>query len=205
MMKPLELIQAIRMIKRQALAQSTQLAQLRQALIAFVSEPANRQVNLTNTSCGLYTRILLNSFDDDFQIVVVLWGPQSASPIHDHNGTVGAVAALAGHTIEAKYQILRTEAQRAWLQKQETSVLEATYVAPILPDETSQLHDMVNATDTWAATVHIYLTPITDFYIYEPQPDGTYIMVERKLWFDGDNAWQTWQTPLQQEVLGSGS
>jgi len=64
---------------------------------------------------------------------------------------------------------------------------------------------MVNATDTWAATVHIYLTPITDFYIYEPQPDGTYIMVERKLWFDGDNAWQTWQTPLQQEVLGSGS
>jgi predicted metal-dependent enzyme (double-stranded beta helix superfamily) len=99
-----QLIHAVRRIKRAELAPHPSIKHLTSVLRAFVGNPANRQaLDFGQVSQGLYTRLLLNSFEDDFQIVVVLWGPGSRSPIHDHEGTVGAVAALAGVTQETKY------------------------------------------------------------------------------------------------------
>ncbi|HEX6292801.1 MAG TPA: cysteine dioxygenase family protein [Herpetosiphonaceae bacterium] len=194
-MTPLELIRAIRDTKARAGSQAESLAVLSQALVAFVSEPANQHVNFATTTTGLYTRILLNAFEDDFQIVVVLWGPHSRSPIHDHSGTVGAVAALVGSTKETKYQVMHTKSGTAYLKKLKTTSLSGNQVTPILPDEATQLHDMVNDTDEWAATVHTYLTPVNQFYIYEPQQDGSFEMITKDLWFDVDNAWKSWYSP----------
>ncbi|MER7458830.1 cysteine dioxygenase family protein [Micromonospora sp. NPDC126480] len=191
-MNPVELIEAVRETKRRNLPQRESLAALSTALSEFVADPANRRVSLPATTRGLYTRMLLNARDDDFQIVVVSWSPRSASPIHDHSGTVGAVAALAGTTIETKHRIVGTEGGSVRLQRLDTLRLTGRTVTPILPDEEFQLHDMVNATDERAATVHIYLTPVNDFFIYEPQPDGTYRLQPRRLWFDVENAWQLW-------------
>jgi predicted metal-dependent enzyme (double-stranded beta helix superfamily) len=194
-MTPLELIEMVRDTKSQPLSQAEALASLSEALAAFVSEPANQHIHFATTTSGLYTRILLNSFADDFQIVVVLWGPHSRSPIHDHSGTVGAVAALVGSTKETKYQVMHTQDGKAHLVKLETMSLSGNRVTPILPDSTTQLHDMENDTDEWAATVHAYLTPVNQFYIYEPHTDGSYAMITRDLWFDADNGWKSWYAP----------
>jgi hypothetical protein len=47
-------------------------------------------------------------------------------------------------------------------------------VTPILPDDEKQLHEMGNNTSEWTATIHVYLTPIYDFHIYQPLPDGSF-------------------------------
>lgn len=195
-----QLIQAVRQLKREKLAPQPSIKRLTSVLRAFVGNPANRQaLNFGQVSQGLYTRLLLNSFEDDFQIVVVLWGPGSRSPIHDHEGTVGAVAALAGVTQETKYYQLSQYGSQVELLEGKTVTLRKTTVTPILPDEATQLHAMANASTEWAATVHVYLTPVMNFHIYEPQSEDIYQMIDRRLWFDADNAWRQWeaaQAPL---------
>lgn len=185
------LIETVRHIKRHVHAPEQQIAGLNAALQAFVQDPANRMgLDHRTVSRGLYTRLRLTSFADDFQIVVVLWGPGSGSPIHDHHDTVGAVAALSGCTHETKYHLAPQAGEQVQLLPGETVALCERTVSPILPDEAHQLHAMTNPTDAWAATVHVYLTPVMDFHIYEPQVDGLYRRVGRQLWFDGENAWR---------------
>lgn len=189
-----QLIRTVRQIKQEKLTQTQSIRRLTRVLRAFVGNPANRQaLNFAQVSQGLYTRLLLNAFDDDFQIVVVLWGPGSRSPIHDHEETVGAVAALAGATQETKYYRLSHFGNQVELLPGKTMTLRKSAITPILPDEATQLHAMTNATNEWAATVHVYLTPVMNFHIYELQGEEIYQMVERRLWFDADNAWRQWE------------
>lgn len=191
-MNPGELIGAVRTVKQRALPQQESLDELTAVLSAFVADPVNRSVELPQITSGLYTRSLLNSIEDDFQIVVVSWGPGSGSPIHDHNDTVGAVAALVGTTLETKHQIIDRNGSTVQLKALDTLRLHGELVTPILPDEETQLHDMVNHTDEWAATIHVYLTAIMEFRTYDPNPNGSFTVNPRKLWFDVDQAWRHW-------------
>lgn len=189
-----QLIRAVRQIKQEKLAQTQSIRHLASVLRAFIGNPVNRQaLNFDQVSQGLYTRLLLNSFDDDFQIVVVLWGPGSRSPIHDHEGTVGAVAALAGAPQETKYYLLSHFGNQVELLPGKTITLHKSAVTPILPNDATQLHAMTNPTNEWAATVHVYLTPVMNFHIYEPLQEDIYQMVDRRLWFDADHAWRQWE------------
>ena len=185
-----QLICTVRDIKRRQLPQQSQITLLSDALQAFVRNPLNRRsLPFGQVSSGLYTRLLLSSFADDFQIVVVLWGAGSRSPIHDHRDTVGAVAALSGATHETKYQRHGQPGDTVRLTQGDTIELRQDTVSPILPDESTQLHAMANRSAEWAATVHVYLTPVMDFHVYEPLGDDRYERVGKRLWFDAENAW----------------
>jgi predicted metal-dependent enzyme (double-stranded beta helix superfamily) len=185
------LIDAVRHVKQQ---QQKSLTGLTAALTAFVTDPANRPVELPSLTSGLYTRILLNAPNDDYQIVVVSWSPGGRSPIHDHDETAGAVAALVGTTLETKHQIVCRSESKVELAALDTIRLTGQTITPILPDETTQLHDMVNDTDEWSATVHVYLTAIHEFRIYAPDPDGSFSVQPRTLWFDAVDAGRHWPT-----------
>jgi predicted metal-dependent enzyme (double-stranded beta helix superfamily) len=187
-----ELSKSIEDVKSRSLTDGEALASVATVLSAFVSDPANQPRSLPAMTCGLYTRILLSSLESNFQIVVVFWGPHSKSPIHDHSATVGAVACLKGVTEETKYQVVRTEGSKACLKALDTLRLAEGVVTPILPDDERQLHDMVNSTSEWAATIHVYLTPIHYFHIYEPLPDGSFRMHPTELWFDEHGASHLW-------------
>ena len=186
-----QLVRTVRCIQRVARTEPAKVQMLTTALQAFMGEPRNRHaLPYGQVSRGLYTRLLLNAHADPFQIVVVLWGPGSSSPIHDHQGTVGAVALLDGMTCETKYARLGETSAGTRLSCGQTTVLDASTVSPILTDEAGQLHAMHNPSNAWAATVHVYLTPVTDFHIYEPLGDDHYRRIPRQLWFDAENAWR---------------
>lgn len=186
-MNPREFIHAVAEIrsKLEISSESEALEALSGCLRDFVLDPANQRLSFATTTVGLYTRILLNSPEDPFQVVLALWGPGSDSPIHDHDGTVGGVAALVGESVETKYRMDGLDGPTAKLSRSSTLVLRDGVVTPILPDEELQLHDMGNRTGDWAATVHVYLRPIQRFNLYHPNPDGTYTVEGRDLWFDG--------------------
>jgi len=193
---PPQLIEAVRQVKSRDLAAPQALAEISAALAAFVGDARNQPAALPDTTRGLYTRILLNSPYDDFQIVVVVWGPHSGSPVHDHSDTVGAVAALRGATRETKYELAQRDGDRAQLRRSTVVQLVDGFVTPILPDEALQIHDMVNDTGDWTATVHVYLTPIDHFRTYEPESADWFRAQPRELWFDVEDGWRRWATAI---------
>jgi predicted metal-dependent enzyme (double-stranded beta helix superfamily) len=191
-MNHVELTKFIGDIKLRSLPDREALATVVSAISEFVSDPANQPLTLPAMTRGLYTRVLLSAVENNFQIVVVFWGPHSKSPIHDHSGTVGAVACLKGITEETKYRVARTEGSKAYLKALDTIRLTEGLVTPILPDDKKQIHEMANSTSEWTATIHVYLTPIHDFHIYEPLPDGSFRIHMTELWFDDYNVPHLW-------------
>ncbi|TYB49020.1 cysteine dioxygenase [Actinomadura chibensis] len=191
-MNAAELILEIRELKREACPPHRSIERLDGMLTEFVRSGAEGpRPDFTRATRGLYTRLLLNSMKDDFQVVLVLWGPGSRSPIHDHSGTVGMVAAYTGVTRETKYTEGATgPGGCVQLERGGTTVLRGGATTPILPSDGMRLHDMANETAGWSATVHVYLTPILDFHIYEPSTSGYFRREPRELWFDAENAWR---------------
>src|SRR5262245_47816481 len=78
-------------------------------ILGALDARADRSLEPAPVSKGLYQRRLLTAIDDPFQLILAVWGPHSASPIHDHDGRYGAVVAYSGSVIETKYRISRRE------------------------------------------------------------------------------------------------
>ncbi|MEU3712061.1 cysteine dioxygenase [Streptomyces catenulae] len=157
---------------------------LSRALTAFTTSSANQRFAEEYRPSGNYTRLLLNSPQDAYQIVLVFWGPGQGSPVHDHDDTIGVVSALTGRTKEVKYVLAPHGEERVGLTATGEFILAPGRITPILPERDKQLHLMVNEQDHWSATVHVYLTAIHRYRQFTVTPDGTYRAAETQLWFD---------------------
>lgn len=164
--------------------------QLSDALADFTGTAENQRFAQRISPTGNYMRLLLNSPRDDIQIVLVFWGPGQSSPIHDHDGTIGAVSALTGQTREIKYEISDRDGLGVALVEKSNFLISPTKITKILPSGDMQLHLMVNETQLWAATVHIYLTAIHHYRVYELNSNDLYDPVAVKLWFDRIDVWR---------------
>lgn len=164
--------------------------QLSDALTDFTGTAENQRFAERVSPTGNYMRLLLNSPRDDVQIVLVFWGPGQGSPIHDHDGTIGAVSALTGETREIKYQVSGRDELGVALVEKSNFLIVPTKITEITPDDDMQLHLMVNETQQWAATVHIYLKAIHCYRVYERKGDNLYHPVETELWFDRIDCWR---------------
>ncbi|MFI9630675.1 cysteine dioxygenase [Streptomyces sp. NPDC052042] len=154
------------------------------ALAEFTASVENQRFAEKYHPSGNYTRLLLNSPEDAYQVVLVFWGPGQGSPIHDHDDTIGAVSALTGETREIKYLLTRHKGECVKLAEVSDFTIAPGQIALILPEDDKQLHLMVNERHHWAATVHIYLTAIRRYRQYEATPDGSFRPAETPLWFD---------------------
>lgn len=165
-------------------------AQLSAVLADFTATAANQAFAAQFSPTGNYMRLLLNSPEDEFQIVLVFWGPGQGSPIHDHDGTVGVVSALTGEVSEIKYDVFDRNKHGVTLVEESRFLICPSAITTILPEDGKQLHLMVNETPQWAATVHVYLNAIHRYRVYEPRDGGGHRPVETDLWFDRVNLWQ---------------
>lgn len=180
-----ELIQCVQKTKTRGLNHGDTFMQVQDALLAWVAKQAPANFIDGGSPQTPYRRRLLNNPQDDFQIVQVYWAPGQTSPIHDHQGVVGAVAALQGRSVEVKYRITQDNGEHVRLIPGEETTLGARVASPIYPDEPGQLHCMHNpSTNEPSVTVHVYLRPVVQFNQYQPQPGGWYQRVPTRLWFD---------------------
>lgn len=166
------------------------VGQLSDALADFTGTAENQRFAERISPTGNYMRLLLNSPRDDVQIVLVFWGAGQGSPIHDHDGTIGVVSALTGETREIKYQVSGQDELGVTLVENSNSLIVPTKITKITPEDDMQLHLMVNETQLWAATVHIYLKAIHRYRVYERKSDDLYHPVETELWFDRIDFWR---------------
>ncbi len=180
-----ELIHCVQRTKTRRLGDCDSFMAVQRALLDWVAERPPTGLIGDSATQTPYRRRLLNSPQDDFQIVQVYWAPGQISPIHDHQGVVGAVAALQGHSVEVKYSVTDDAGERVYLRVEEQTELCERVASPIYPDEPGQLHCMRNPSTTEpSVTVHVYLRPVLRFNQYQPQPGGWYQRVPTLLWFD---------------------
>ncbi|MFF4407450.1 cysteine dioxygenase [Streptomyces sp. NPDC001262] len=180
------LIDAVSRTKSQAdeLTHQEVIDQLSAALAKFTTSAENQRFAEEYRPSGNYTRLLLNSLQDPYQIVLVFWGPGKGSPIHDHDDTTGVVSALTGATKEIKYAVTRHVGACVELAEASEFTIAPGRITPILPEDDKRLHLMVNEGTCWAATVHVYLTAIDRYRQYEATPGGAFRTAETRLWFD---------------------
>ena len=182
-----ELIRCVQNTKARRLSDHESFLSVQRALLDWVAQqPPTASVG-DGAPQTPYRRRLLNNPQDDFQIVQVYWAPGQTSPIHDHQGVVGAVAALRGHSVEVKYRVTDDDGEQVCLMVAEQTDLYERIASPIYPGETGQLHCMRNPSTTKpSVTVHVYLRPVIQFNQYQPQLSGWYRRVPTVLWFDAD-------------------
>ncbi|MCX4967001.1 cysteine dioxygenase family protein [Streptomyces sp. NBC_00654] len=180
------LIDAVSQTKDKADELSCQeiIDRLSDALARFTTSAENQHFAEEYRPSGNYTRLLLNSPQDAFQVVLVFWGPGKGSPIHDHDDTIGAVSALTGETKEIKYVTTGQVGECVELAEAGEFTIAPGRITPILPEDDKQLHLMVNEKTHWAATVHVYLTAIHRYQMYLAAPGGSFRTAETSLWFD---------------------
>lgn len=200
-MTALELIETIRQIKYSNMTERESLQALSRALRQFAPENKERIAELAGYLPGGYFRHLLNSREDDFRVVLIFWGPRAVSAIHDHGRVSGAVASITGTLHEAKYRILDIKNNRAVLKKLKTRRLRQGNITPILAGDEGQVHLMMNVYHSIAASIHVYLSPVTHYYIYHPRADGTYGMEKRQVQDEQDNAWRMLETRPVLEIF----
>lgn len=161
------------------------LTKLGHALRRFVQTTELPRPERWSDTTGRYTRVLLNDPDDPFQIVVIFWPPGARSAIHDHDATRGAVMSLFGHVTETKYEVVASSTPgHVRLSASEAVALEPGVLSPITPEPGLQLHDMVNDSYAWAATIHVYLRAIEQFAVYRVARGLDFVRDPRTLWFD---------------------
>lgn len=206
-MTPRRLIQTIHTLKAShSLSQQQALHALSNALRTFIDDSGSIFDDLPRFSKGLYSRVLLNDPEDDFQIVIVSWPPGQQSPIHDHAENLGVVAALSGEIEETKYRVLH-RGSTVQLEPLSSAQLSNNFISPLIDDDEHQIHSMRNSSEhEWGVSVHIYLNAMRTFNVYRPVSCNRYLPVETPLWFDtqthlSDRCFTKVHHPLRSSVL----
>ncbi|NKY99389.1 cysteine dioxygenase [Nocardiopsis alborubida] len=96
--------------------------------------------------------------DDHTDVWLISWTPDQSTRLHDHAGSLGALTVVAGDLVE-----------RYW---------DAGLRERALPDggggrfPLGHVHDVVNASDSPAVSVHAYSPPLTAMHYYGVGGDG---------------------------------
>jgi hypothetical protein len=94
---------------------------------------------------------------------LIRWGPGSATEMHDHGGSAGALYVAAGSLVE--YRPGRNPADGPRRRRLDPFTYRAM--------RADHVHEVVNESHVVAASLHVYSPPLTTMQHYEAAPDGT--------------------------------
>lgn len=97
--------------------------------------------------------------DDYTDVWLISWTPDQSTRLHDHAGSLGALTVVTGELVEHYWEDgLRTRT----LAEREGGRFPLGHV-----------HDVVNASDVPAVSVHAYSPPLTAMHYYEIADQGS--------------------------------
>ncbi|XXG98116.1 hypothetical protein Hte_004436 [Hypoxylon texense] len=103
-----------------------------------------------------YTRNLVDEGNGKANLLVLVWTPGKASPIHDHGNAHCLMKILQGRLTETRYEFPDGDKEKQMELKSETELAEnkVAYMA----DELG-LHCMSNKGNNYAVSLHLYTPP----------------------------------------------
>ncbi|PJZ85575.1 cysteine dioxygenase [Leptospira harrisiae] len=94
---------------------------------------------------------------NDWEILLLVWGKNAKTPIHDHNGSQGWIRMVEGNLIELCF-----DKSRILQRKNVLGVDTETYI-----DDSRGTHQIINEFQSKAISLHLYSPPITNCSIYD--------------------------------------
>lgn len=105
-----------------------------------------------------YTRLVHTNHHDAW---LIAWSPSSSLELHDHGGSQGAVAVLAGKLVE-------TYTDRRWCHPVRTRLVTAQSTIAV---PSTVVHEVSNPGPEEALSVHVYSPPLRSMTFFDARPD----------------------------------
>jgi predicted metal-dependent enzyme (double-stranded beta helix superfamily) len=128
-----------------------------------------------------YARRLLHKSDaHGYTILVMTWGPEQSTPLHDHAGMWCVEGVLSGHIDVTQYELLEQRGDRHRFRRQGTVSANVGNAGALIPP--FEYHTIANPSPAeTAVTVHVYAGEMTHCTIFAPAADGWHDRQEREL------------------------
>ena len=128
-------------------------------------------------------RLLYRDPQSRYTAVVMTWGPNQGTPLHDHSG-IWCVEGVVEGKLEVKQYHLESEVGEVFRFREMGRVLAGVGSAgSLIPP--FEYHTLGNAlSDGSSLTLHIYGGEMTNCHVFVPRADGTYERCDRRLVYD---------------------
>jgi len=131
-----------------------------------------------------YARHLLyRDRSERFEVVVMAWAPGQETPVHDHAG-IWCVEGVARGRIEVTRYDMARNARPESTRLEQLEIIRAGLgeCGALIPPV--EYHKISNPFDHLALTIHVYGGLMRQCRIFEPQPDGEWIVQTHPLAFE---------------------
>ena len=116
-----------------------------------------------------YTRNLVDRGNDNYNLILLCWGPKQLSPVHDHPGSHCIMKMLQGSLTETRFEPPKSTnfLQKLFARKRFNCGLVKTGETRLNVNDTAHIqgegiHKVANDTQEGAVSIHIYSPPILE-------------------------------------------
>ncbi|HQD45604.1 MAG TPA: cysteine dioxygenase family protein [Kaistella sp.] len=119
-------------------------------LFTFEYDDFNRIFPLSKTEVPNETYVRIPVYNDEFVAILMLWGIDNCTAIHDHSNYDGRIKVLKGSLTEVSY-------------RENSNFIEYdsrafAHEGDIFPEEFGGIHSIINNADEISVSLHIYRT-----------------------------------------------
>lgn len=131
-------------------------------------------------------RLLHRDPQGRYTAVVMTWGPQQGTPLHDHAGIWCVECVVEGQMEVRQYDLVEERDGRYRFEAQQAIDAGRGSAGCLIPP--FEYHTLANRrTDAASVTLHVYGGDMTFCHVFEPQDDGSYRRVERRLSYHNES------------------
>ena len=140
---------------------------------------------VTPVADGYARRLLHRDPDDRYSVVVMSWGPNQGTAIHDHSGLWCVECVYRGKILVKSYDLVeRHSDERVRFQHQHDVIAEVGEAGSLIPP--FEYHVIENPHQAPAATLHVYGGEMTTCCVFEPVDGaGLHRPQQRQLSYNG--------------------
>lgn len=129
-------------------------------------------------------RLLYRDPDGRYTAVVMTWGPGQGTALHDHAGIWCVECVVDGEMEVRQYDLVDRTGETFRFEPQSRIDACRGSAGCLIPPY--EYHTLANRRPgASSVTLHVYGGEMTHCHVFEPQPDGTYHRVERRLSYHG--------------------
>jgi len=129
---------------------------------------------------GSYARRLLHrDADGEYTIVVMTWGPDQKTALHDHAGIWCVECVVDGNMEVAQYDLISDQDEAFRFQQRSRVIAGRGSAGCLIPP--FEYHTLANVNETPSVTLHVYGGEMDHCHVFEPAADGSYRRVRKDL------------------------
>lgn len=130
-----------------------------------LSEPLSARISLREIDANKFPRPqrgerkrFLLSKSEDFEVVLMIWGPGAQTPIHDHGGSSSTVEIIDGAITEKIFDKtgLRLIGETILRNGERSEITDGSII-----------HQMLNIAESFSYSIHTYAAPLSVCHTYD--------------------------------------